>query len=487
MNLSKSKFTQGIQCNKILWLEKNGIEKMDSKNKNVLSNGTEVGELAKNLFGEYIDIEFNENLNVMIEDTKKYLSQDNVVITEASFKYNNNFCSVDILKKEHDYYEIYEVKSSTEVKDIYLWDIAYQYYILTNLGLKVKKACLVYINSYYERHGELNIQELFKIKDVSEFVLENQENIANKIDEINAYVEKEDEPIKDLGNHCVTPYDCPYFYYCTKHLQTPNVFNIRRMRNSTKFKLYNKGIITYEDLLNEKLDKMYHQQIEHTLYERDMFIDKDNLKKFLNTISKPLYFLDFETYQQTVPEYDYVTPYMQIPFQYSLHYIDEFNNLQHQEFLAPAGIDPRRMLAEKLVQDIPKNVCVIAYNMMFEKMVIKNLSQIFPDLEEHLLNIHDNMVDLMIPFKMRWVYNNKMDGSYSIKYVLPALFPNDESLDYTKLDLIHNGEEAMTMYANLSNYEKEEQDNIRNSLLKYCELDTLAMVKIYDKLISFIE
>ena len=139
-------------------------------------------------------------------------------------------------------------------------------------------------------------------------------------------------------------------------------------------------------------------------------------------------------------------------------------------------------MAETLVRDIPINVCTIAYNMSFEKMVIKNLAALYPDLSEHLMNIHDNMKDLMIPFKERKYYTKKMDGSFSIKYVLPALFPNDEELDYHNLELIHNGGEAMDSYKHLTNYSPEEQKKIRTSLLKYCELDTYAMVKIWQKL-----
>ena len=147
--------------------------------------------------------------------------------------------------------------------------------------------------------------------------------------------------------------------------------------------------------------------------------------------------------------------------------------------LAESNIDPRRSLAESLIKDIPLDVCTLAYNMSFEKNVIKNLAELYPDLSNHLMNIYNNIKDLMIPFKDREYYTKDMHGSYSIKYVLPALFPNDESLE-----LIHNGSEAMNTYANLSNYSKEEQEHIRERLLKYCELDTYAMVKIYEKLLE---
>ena len=172
--------------------------------------------------------------------------------------------------------------------------------------------------------------------------------------------------------------------------------------------------------------------------------------------------------------------YEQIPFQYSLHYIEK--ELKHKEFLAQAGIDPRRQLAEQLVKDIPKDVTTLAYNMGFEKGVIRKLAKLYPDLQEHLMNIHDNIKDLMIPFQKKQYYSKDMHGSYSIKYVLPALFPNDPSLNYKNLDLIHNGGEAMESFGELINKSKEEQEYIRERLLRYCELDTYAMVKIYEKL-----
>ena len=124
--------------------------------------------------------------------------------------------------------------------------------------------------------------------------------------------------------------------------------------------------------------------------------------------------------------------------------------------------------------------------MSFEKGVIKNLAKMYPDLSKALMNIHDNIVDLMVPFYNRDYYTKDMRGSYSIKYVLPALFPNDKERDYHNLDLIHNGSEAMNSFRNLGSLSKEEQEYVRDRLLKYCYLDTYAMVKIHNKLIEVV-
>ena len=97
------------------------------------------------------------------------------------------------------------------------------------------------------------------------------------------------------------------------------------------------------------------------------------------------------------------------------------------------------------------------------------------------MSIHDNMQDLMIPFQKKWYVTPSMQGSYSIKYVLPALVPEMEKA-YKDLDLIHNGGEAMNAYANMSNLSNEDKIAYRKALLEYCKLDTLAMVKILNKI-----
>lgn len=485
MYLSKSKYCNAVQCKKMLWLDKNcPNEKVEVSNQSVLDNGTDVGILAKELFGEHFDIKFNNDLNQMVEETTNIIDKTDIaVITEASFYFNNNFCSVDILRKINDEYEIYEVKSSTEIKDIYLDDISYQYYVLDNLGYQVSKASIVYINNKYVRYGELELDKLFNIEDVTNVVVGKQGQVEKNIKEIKEYMKQVSEPTDDIGIHCVKPYDCPFFKYCTKSLSTNNVFNLMRVRNSKKFDLYHNGIYSYEDLLNADIDWKAKEQIEFELYDKNDKIDKEKIKEFMTTLYYPLYFLDFETYQQSIPQYDNIKPYEQIPFQYSLHFIEkEDGELMHKEFLSEPDIDPRRKLAECLVKDIPKNVCVLAYNMSFEKTVIKNLAELYPDLKEHLLNIRDNIKDLMIPFYNRDYYTKDMQGSYSIKYVLPALFKDDERLNYHNLDEIHNGSEAMSAFANMGKLPDADRERIKHNLLKYCELDTYAMVKIWEKL-----
>lgn len=485
MNLSKSKYVKGLQCKKMLWLEKYKPEVMDTiDNTRVLEQGDMVHEVARYLFSEHINIKYTENLTQMVKDTYSTIeSYEKVVITEASFNFKKNFCSIDILKKNGNKYEIYEVKSSTKLKDVYINDAAYQYYILTNLGFEVSKCSVVVINRDYVRKGKIELDKLFLIQDITNDVIELQVVVDKKIQEINDYMLNEDEPNDEVDMKCFEPYDCPFFNYCTRHLPDNNVFMIANMWTSKKIEFYKKGIYSFDDLLECNLNDKHVQQIEYELNNYEDYIDKDKIKEFLKTLSYPLYFLDFETYQMPIPLYDGISPYEKIPFQYSLHHIEVIDGeLKHTEFLADSGDDPRRKLAEQLVRDIPDDVCVLAYNMRFEKSVIYNLAEMYPDLSKHLMKIHDNIKDLMIPFQNRFYYNKAMKGSYSIKYVLPALFPNQENLNYHNLELVHNGTEAMDVFAMLGSLSGEELNYTRKQLLKYCELDTYAMVKIYERL-----
>jgi hypothetical protein len=224
------------------------------------------------------------------------------------------------------------------------------------------------------------------------------------------------------------------------------------------------------------------KQVETAYYHLPETIEREKIKDFLDTLNYPIYHVDFETLQTPIPEWEGCRPYEQIPFQYSVHIEYEDGTLEHREFLAREGTDPRRDLAESLCNDIPKDVCGLAYNMTFERGVIQGLAQLYPDLEEHLLNIRENIHDLMTPFQKQYYYTEAMQGSYSIKNVLPALCPDDPELDYNNLVQVHDGEEASEAFAGLADHTPDEIEEIRSNLLKYCCLDTYAMVKVLGKL-----
>lgn len=491
--LSKSRYCKAVQCKKIIWLRKYKPECAIQKARDtVLENGTAVGQLAKGLFGKYENIEFNENLNIMIEQTKKLLANKPNIITEASFNYDNNFCSVDILKNDLDGVEIYEVKSSTEISDIYLDDVSYQYYILNSLGFNIKKASIVYINNKYVKRGELELNKLFNIEDVTEIAKSKLQEIKNNISELNKYMEvhKDNEPKDDIGIKCFKPYECEFWEYCTRNLPKPNVFDIKGgMHLDKKFEKYYEGKVSFKDLQNENLNPKYLEQINFEIDDLQPKIDKETIKDIMKTLKYPLYFLDYETYQVAIPEIDGTKPYQQLPFQYSLHIIkNEGAQIEHKEFLAE--IDDKNFIkhfGEQLIKDIPDNGSVIIYNKAFEPARNREIAKMYPELKDELERINSNMVDFLVPFKQRKYYTKEMQGSASIKYVLPALYPDDPELDYHNLPVVHNGGEASEAFLSLKGKSKEKQEEIRHGLLVYCQLDTYAMVKIWMKFKEIID
>jgi hypothetical protein len=294
------------------------------------------------------------------------------------------------------------------------------------------------------------------------------------------------EPLYGLSENCNAPYPCAFWEHCSAHLPSPSVFDLYRFRFKKEIEYYKKGVISYEDLEYDAATKNHIRslQVSHELHDLGTYTDKKGIKKFLDTLSFPLYFLDFETMQPIIPEFVGTKPYAQIPFQYSLHYLETPDGeLKHKEFLGISGEDPRRAIAEQLCADIPKNVCVLAYNKGFECGRIRELASYFPDLADHLLNIEKNIKDLIDPFRAGHYYNRAMGGSFSIKSILPAIYPDNPSLDYHNLEGVHNGGEAMDLFPKIKDLPIDEQAKARYNLLKYCELDTYAMVKVWEELV----
>ena len=492
MSISKSKYMSFNTCPKLLWLLLNKPEYKvdDPKALKHIEDGKVVGSYAKLYFDNVIDVtSFKDNGELDIENmiglTNRYLSED-VVIAEASFSINDLFCSIDLLKPVEDGYDIYEVKATTGVEKEHYVDASFQKYVLEKRGLKVNKVYILHLNKNYMRHGDIDVSQLFIKDEVTlhpEFI--NAYNkIKDNIDVINSLSRQKSEPSIDLSTSCK---ECPFSSYCTKDLPNPNVLslcgNVKGGDYKNKYDLLKDNIVTFNDVINSgiKLSKFQKNQIDSYLNNKDKIFDIDNIKEFLSTIRYPLYHLDFESIQPPIPPSDNCWPYEQIPTQYSLHIEYEDGRLEHKEFLGDS-IDPRREIAKSLCENIPLGSCVLVYNKTFESTRLKELADLYPEYREHLLDINDNIVDLEDPFKSGDYYDKKMENRYSIKFVLPALCGNDKEIDYHSLPVVHNGGEAMDIYPKMLKASKEEKERIRDGLLKYCCLDTLAMVKVLQAL-----
>ena len=555
--LSKSRYTAFCQCPKNLWLKvyKPNEATIDAGVEARFAQGNVVGDLAMGLFGDYKEAHAEKadgslDLTKMVEQTRQWMDEGVENICEASFICEGGYCAVDILRKTTDGWAIYEVKSTSfpefngqEAKlEKYAPDIAYQKWVLTQCGINVTGTFLVCLNSDYVRQGELDIQQLFVVNDMKEMVKNEYLKVPTRVSQAMKVINSEQEPDTELSECCMKPYGCAFWEYCKhKHnVPTPSVFDVYGGKGKggftfkKKLDCYYQGVITFENLRSTNIGPIQNMQVESALTGKE-FINPEGIRKFLDRLSYPLYFLDFETMQDAVPQYDGAKVYAQITFQYSLHIKEKesttkvvelenkgrklklhetSNFITHKEYLAPSdGSDPRRALAEQLCKDIPMNACTLAYNKMFECGRIRELAALYPDLSSHLLNIADHIIDLIDPFRAGYYYVPAMGGSFSIKSVLPALFPNDSELDYHNLDKrCQNGGDAMTIFPQLQQLEQSlpkqgvqtqdgklvmtdslmplsEQNRIREeinagrqALLAYCKLDTLAMVKLWERL-----
>ena len=327
----------------------------------------------------------------------------------------------------------------------------------------------------------MNVTELFTIKSVYNQVLEFLPRIQNEVRRLKSVIESLEIPQKDIGPHCSVPYDCDFKGTCWKHIPDYSVFNISILNKSKKFDLYHQGVITLDqiDLNNTSFNSNQILQVQSEV-DGTTHIDKDQIRNFTNELSYPLYFLDFETMGPAVPKYNGSRPYQQLVFQYSLH-IQETSNSEviHKEYLADPTEDPRIGFIDQLIQDCGTSGDILVYNIGFERGKLNDLIEVFPKYSNELGGVVNRLKDLMIPFQQKWYYTPEMRGSYSIKYVLPALVPE---LSYNDLDIKEGGTASNTFLSMVNGTFEGDVEETRRQLLEYCKLDTFAMVKILEKL-----
>ena len=478
--LSKSLFIRGLQCQKSLYLQKYHPELKDEisdAQESLFLAGYEVGNYAKQLFPGGVEIPYvGLTYSEQIERTKAEIAGGVSTLYEAAFSHKGVFVKVDILYKGNAGWNIYEVKSSTEIKSVHLDDIAVQYYVVVGSRLPVSRTHLVHINNQYVRDGEIEPAKLFTIEDVTPAAEGKQGFVEEKISELQSMLAGS-MPDIGIGKYCNDPYPCDFQGHCWQHIPQNSVFDLRR-KGVDKFALYQQGIIEMKDIPLDILNRSQRTQTEAFLQKKDV-VDRKALRDFLGTLWYPIYFLDFETIYTPIPLYDGVRPYQQVPFQYSIHSLSTENaELRHSEFLASPREDSRQTLLNKLLSEIPEGGCIISYT-AFEAKRLSELSEWFPEHKGKLKQLIDNIRDLSAPFKQMAYYHWKMNGSYSIKAVLPCLLPD---MGYEGLE-IRDGGMAINAYLRMQDSnDPDEIDKIRKALLEYCKLDTLAMVKIMEKL-----
>lgn len=456
-----------------------------------MAEGDKIGEIARTNFvpngsGRLIDIKA-EGVDEAIRKTADILT-DRQPIFEAGFEANGARCFVDILlpggNDDEPEWRIVEVKSSTKLKPYHLEDVSIQAYIAAKSGIALSSIGVAHVDIGWTYQGDENYQGLLTEIDITEAAKAKISEIAGWIKEAQDVVAAPEPPIVTMGKHCKTPHECGFQYLC-KEGQNQAEFPVEWLAG----KLHKD--IQSQQQLNPSLDM---RDVDDALLNRDQqrikdatisgqpYFDQSAAAAELEQYSFPLYFLDFETIQYAIPRWAGTKPYQQIPFQFSLHRLDSNSSWDHSEFLDLSGSDPTRSFAEKLVERCGKDGAIFVYNASFESARIRELSERFEDLSSALLSLNDRMVDLH-PISKRNFYHPSQQGSWSIKYLLPAICPDMEDA-YQNLIGVQNGTMAMDAYiaaTELTDMEPAKAE-IADQLRSYCKLDTWAMVRVWSAL-----
>jgi hypothetical protein len=479
--LSKSKYLTGLQCPKYLWIqihEPERIPEADAITQYIFDQGHLVGEYAKKLFPGGIDMprdDFMEN----IATTKKLLAERGPLF-EAGILSGRLYCRVDILNPvNEDEWEIIEIKSGTSVKEVYIDDVSFQKFCCEKAELEIRSCKLGFIDRQYVKNGEIDPEQLFTLEDISAQVEEISQGIEERVANLLEVISNKTCPEAAIGQHCLAPYECPLRVECWRFLPENSVFDLRGGKTS-QFALYEQGILSIKDIPDD-IPLTRQQKIQkECVMTGNVHVEKEEIRQFLDKLKYPLYYLDFETFGPAIPLYDGTGPYQDIPFQFSLHVVEnDASEPVHHSFLAEGIEDPRPQILRELQRLLGSEGSIIAYNAGFEEGVMRESVDAFPEYTDWLAGILPRMVDLLYPFTNFHYYNASQKDTASLKKVLPAV----TGKGYEEMG-IGAGMHASIAFARIAcgSATEEEIARVRADLVKYCKLDTEGMTWIIDKL-----
>jgi len=482
--LSKTDFKEYLICPKWIWLKKIKPEQcvageMSLFMEKLIQDGYEIEAYAQQLFPDGINVTGTKE--VLLATTKKLMVQRKTLF-QATFQTEEGlFAKIDVLvfDPESSKWNIYEIKASSEIKtDLqhnHIKDIIFQTITVENAGVDVGKSFIVHVNKEYRRSGDINPKELFVIEDVTEVVQKEKESVRGEINEALSLLKKEDVALdgcaclfKSHGQRCDS-----------FELFNPNVpkYSVHHVVTGKKLQaLLSDNILNIKDIPDDfELTDIQRGKVDLQKTGQP-FIDTDAIRETLSTLVFPLYFLDYETFGKPYPILDGYATNQQIVFQVSIHVVEENGDMKHFEYLGSDLKSATTGLLKMMRANIGPVGSVIVWNEGFEKGRNTELAEIHPEYTEFLEDINGRVFDLMLVFKKDFLHPD-FNGSTSIKKVLPVLLPE---LSYKSLE-IQDGTMAMSEWERSIKdvTTKEEREKIRENLLKYCKLDTLAMVEIW--------
>lgn len=474
--LTKTDFTNYLECPMYLWLSKNRPELLpedDAEKQRILAAGREVDEFAKKLFLQGVSVEgFGqagwENTQAAILGGAKVLFQPTAVDEDLAAR-----ADMLVAGSELDTFDIHEVKMATKVKPEYVYDLGFQKICFENAGIKIGRLKLVHINGNYVRHGDVDPNELFQIEDITDEVNEKLPEIKDEIERALKIIDIEEAPSSGLINSCNNPKYCDYIEHYSKISE--DIFPLaENIRLPHLLHMLERELLDHTKISPVLLEKIgFDPPVEFTN------INAEGIKHELAKLEYPLYFFDYETFSGAIPPFDGTKPYQQIPFQYSVHVQEEPGaELKHLEFLSDTFENPTPDLLEHLAKDIGPRGSVIVWFAPFETGRNKEMAAAYPECADMLNSINTRMFDLMLLFKFKNQLYTKSEFKKlaSLKVILPILVPE---LSYKDL-IIQEGGTASASWPIMTSPQTPlgEREKLRHDMIEYCKRDTYAMVAI---------
>ncbi len=471
----------GLRCHKYLWwlVHEPGAPELkpDEMLRDRFDQGREVGKLAREYVpgGDLIGSPFI-SMEERTELTRQALSRGVPVLYEAALESDGVAVLVDILERTPGGFAVVEVKASTSVKKEHIPDVGLQVHVARRAGLPVNRAEVMRLNPDC-RYPDLS--NLFIREDVTGEVAKILPVFRPAIP-VELEVVRSGLPDVPIGAQCTTPDDCPFMARCWPPLPRYHVSTLHNVRQKKIAELTEMGVSAISEIPDDfELGEINARQ--RRAVREGRVVVEPSLSTALRHIREPLAFLDFETVSRAIPIWHGCRPWEQVPAQFSCHKRHEDGRLEHHEWLVQGPGDPRRELAERLIEACRHGSVVVAYNAGFERGCILGLMEAFPDLRTELRAVIERLVDLL-PIVRDKVYDPAFDGSFSLKAVAPVLVSD---LSYGDL-AIASGGDATIQLARLALttdlVDERERTELGKQLLEYCKRDTWCLVRLLDRL-----
>jgi len=432
-----------------------------------MQQGNAIEALAKTYFkpSKNLSVEFQRNFQ-----SDKLLARADIVLTD-----NNTGIKTLI-----------EVKSGTEVKPEYLDDLAFQLIAASSVGMRMDRVGVLHVNGDYIRSGTIDLQTFFVFEDVTEAVRARLPETRKNIETAITYLAQA-EPVIPLHQYCGKKLDCPVLQKQHPQLPKYSVFDIGRINQAKLRDLLEKGIVDIHQVPPDlNLSEKQRLQV-HVAQSGKPHICLECIQQALGSLQFPLYFLDYETLQYGIPQYDGIKPYQQMVFQWSLHVLYEADGgAVHVEFLSDGTEHPAMKFAQTLYEAIPRNGgTILVWNKSFEMARNRELVQMYPQFEAFFTDLNERVFDLMEIFQHQHFVHPEFRGSCSIKNILPVLAPH---LSYADLEINHGMLASIRWFELITGkIPASEKQRVLECMRQYCKLDTLAMVEVYNHLRSLVD